>query len=651
MKKHIISLSIVFLLPIHLAHSASEHATFASFYKESIGLSPWSILFVAAIALGGTLAILSAGVTTGGAGAPAAAIAVGTWMGKLMGFSGAVATNVGLALVGGGSIASGGLGMAGGAALINASLIFSTTIVPEYAISRFTSEYSYSGLQELSANMPTLPLPINKRGSSSYRAAFELLRSANSQEPYFTTENREIIERSIRMIEGGVIAGDETPEGIARENALLSLLYFVSNDAYVENARRYAEEAIWNARISDIDYTLPAFILATSAAYEETFDFYSMTDGYFRYAILGEPDNPLIPLLFSIYLGRISLRFGDDYLNETALHSVFEIMAEPALRDFRLVNYQMIMKRYFVQLKLNQQKIYSLCKATNRTILESPVTLSVVEEALLTYGELLDGASEVVSALSHLDESSEPTTREQVVADHDLLEQYRLDEPQLLEACRSLRGRHRRRERDGTPSPTAVDDSIGSDSKDAISADELWYGYAANKRRFKDRSIAVFGVVSSISDDSLYLDVSGKNRINCDTGDSLLQFGVGQSVVCRGRVEYRFLGRVWIDDATIEALEVQAEWFAITAEELWDGYNVNKYRFRGRPIAVSGVVSEIGKHSLWLDVRGEDRINCDADDGVPGAGIGDLVTCYGLVDYKILGTVFMDNPTVEVIER
>ena len=376
-----------------------------SIRSRSVLVSPWNILIVAALAIGGAIAIISAGVTTGGAGAPAAAIAVGTWIGKLMGFSGAVATNAGLALLGGGSIASGGLGMAGGAALINTSLIFSTAIVFDYAAPRVISDYSYGRLQERSSNMPTLPLPINERGSTSYRAAIDVLRSANSQEPYFTAENREVMKKSIMMIEGGVIAGDDSPEGIARENTLLSLLYFVSNEDFFENTRRYAENAIWNARISGIDYTLPAFILATSSAYDEAFDFYSMTDEYFRYAILGEPDNPLIPLLFSIYLDRISLRFDDDHLSETALHSVFEIMTEPALRDYRLVNYQMILKRYFVQLKLNQQKISSLCEATNRTILESPVTLTVVEEAQLTYGELLDDASHVASALSQLDES------------------------------------------------------------------------------------------------------------------------------------------------------------------------------------------------------------------------------------------------------
>ena len=651
MKKHLLSITILVVFPLQMVHAASEYATFASFYRESLNISPWSVLFVAALTIGGAIAILSAGVTTGGAGAPVAAIAVGTWIGKLLGFSGAVATNVGLALLGGGSIASGGLGMAGGAMLISTSLNFSTAVVLDYAVPRMISEYNYKKLEDLSKNMPTIPLPVNNDGSSSYRAALDALRSANSQEPYFTDENRAIIERSIKMIEGGAIAGADTPEGVAREKTLLSLLYFVSNDNYVENASRYAEDAIWNARISDVDHTLPAFILAASSAYDETFDFYSMTEENFRYSILGEPDNPLIPLLFSIYLDRISLRFEDDYLSETALDAIYEIMKEPALRHFRLVHYQIVMKRYFVQLKLNQQKISSLCGATNRTILDSLFTLSVVEEALLTYRELLESASDVVSALSQLDESSEPETRIQILADHDLLERYRSDERRLSELAAELRNRHPDIKTDATPSSRMKDDPIAGGPIDAIGADELWYGYDADKHRFKDRAITVFGIVSYISDDSLYLDVRGKDRINCDTDERLSPFIIGQSVVCKGVVEYRLLGRVWIGGATIEALEVQPEWFPITAEELWDGYSANKYRFRGRPIAVSGVVSEIGKNSLHLDVRGKDGISCDADDGAPEARIGDLVTCYGLVDYKMLGTVMVDNSRIEVIER
>jgi hypothetical protein len=57
------------------------------------------------------------GAITGGLAAPL----VGAAIGSTMGLSGAAASSAGLALLGGGSIAAGGLGMAGGTALVSAS--------------------------------------------------------------------------------------------------------------------------------------------------------------------------------------------------------------------------------------------------------------------------------------------------------------------------------------------------------------------------------------------------------------------------------------------------------------------------------------------------------------------------------------------------
>ena len=642
-------IAILLLSPLHTVHAASEYASFSSFYKEGLDFSPWSVLILAALIVGGTIAILTAGVTTGGLGAPAPAIAIGTWIGKLMGYSGAVATNVGLAFLGGGSIVSGGFGMAGGAALINAALIFSTTVMYDYALPGVISEYNYNRLTEQSANMPTLPLPLNTNGSSAYRAALEVLSATNHSESYFTEENRSVIRKAVRMIEGGAIYGAEEPADVARDMTLLSMLYFISNDSYLNQARAYAEQAIWNAKVSDTKHTLPSFILAASSAYDEDFDFQSTTQDHFKYSILGEPDNPLIPLLFSIYLDRIALRFEGDFLDETALDAVYEIMKEPAIREFRLLHFQMIVKRYFVQLKLNQQKISSLTRTTNPKLLDSPLTLFVVESSLITYRDLLDSVSDVLVALSQLDEASDPETRIQIVTDHSLLQRYISDERRLNGLVTTLQRRHSDIATDTRLSSPRGDVPAPEQLPESIGADELWYGYDSDKRRYRDRAIAVLGVVSSISDTSLYLDVQGKNRINCDTGESLSGFTIGQFVLCKGVVEIRMLGTVWIDDAIVEALDFR--WLPITAEELWDGYKANKHRFRGKPLAVSGVVSEVTKSFLYLDVRGKDGISCDAGDGSPVVGIGDLVTCYGLVDMKLLGTVMMDNSRIDVTKR
>lgn len=61
---------------------------------------------------------LAVGGVLGVAASMVAGPIIGAWIGELAGFSGAAATSYGLALLGGGSLASGGLGMAGGSALL-----------------------------------------------------------------------------------------------------------------------------------------------------------------------------------------------------------------------------------------------------------------------------------------------------------------------------------------------------------------------------------------------------------------------------------------------------------------------------------------------------------------------------------------------------
>ncbi|MFZ1829007.1 MAG: DUF726 domain-containing protein [Candidatus Competibacteraceae bacterium] len=107
----------------------AEHAgIIASFEKLSMKLNDitdYKKIFerdsfnIQKIATTGLFAIAGAAVI--GPVAFAAAPAIGGTLGALLGYSGAVATNVGLATLGGGALAAGGFGMAGGTAIIAAS--------------------------------------------------------------------------------------------------------------------------------------------------------------------------------------------------------------------------------------------------------------------------------------------------------------------------------------------------------------------------------------------------------------------------------------------------------------------------------------------------------------------------------------------------
>ena len=181
--KYIVLFSISALVFCDVTYGATEYATFESFYKESVAV--WWIVAALFAATAGGLILWS-----GGAASPAVAY-IGGWIGSSMGLSGAAATNAGLALLGGGSIASGGLGMAGGTALLTAALSFGTDVVFDYAIGKVVSEYEYGRLTEESKKLQTLPLPSNGSGPEAYEDAIEILKGVDLESPYLSENNKE----------------------------------------------------------------------------------------------------------------------------------------------------------------------------------------------------------------------------------------------------------------------------------------------------------------------------------------------------------------------------------------------------------------------------------------------------------------------------
>ncbi|EDN68078.1 conserved hypothetical protein [Beggiatoa sp. PS] len=109
-------------------------------------------------------------------------------------------------------------------------------------------------------------------------------------------------------------------------NTLLALLY-LNHHKYVE-AKKSALLAIKKARTEKIKRTLPALIYAVSGLYEEKADISHLTQNFFNYAILAEPDNPLIPLAFVVYLDRIMFRFNDGLSKESHLRELVKIASK-----------------------------------------------------------------------------------------------------------------------------------------------------------------------------------------------------------------------------------------------------------------------------------------------------------------------------------
>jgi hypothetical protein len=374
--------SLIFLFQSNL--SATEYATFESFYVESSYVG-WVLAGIFAI-LAGLAIYFSFGTAT-----PAVA-AIGTWVGTMAGYSGIAATNYGLALIGFGSIATGGLGIAGGTAILTVALVFSTEVVIDYTLSNVVSSYSYSKFAEDSKKMITLPIPQNEDGSDAYKnTIIHLKKDIKNEIPLSADSNQIILKNALSSFTPDAIDKEE----FVKENTLKSYLYFATND--YKNAITYATDAISGARKLKIKRTLPAFIYATSSLYKESFDFNTVTNDYFRYSILAEPDNKLAPLMFSIYLDRVMYRMNDDNsLNHSAMNTIRDVAFE--IKDDNIQNQSLVivMMRYFIKLKIEQQKIIALANSKNLTIKKNNKTLIVVGDSFIEYQNLLKSLSKIL---------------------------------------------------------------------------------------------------------------------------------------------------------------------------------------------------------------------------------------------------------------
>lgn len=434
------------------AHALFEvEATLGSFYDKS-----WSKLIIwGGIGILVAAALGAAVFFTGGAASPIVApgaAALGTLIGKFMGLTGVAATNAGLALVGGGAIAAGGWGMAGGAAIITAAteVAVSAAVVAgeefyDSAKEQREADALYARLVSQSRGLITLPIPRSNSGSSALKEAMSTLDEIDRERPLSVGSNQSLIKEAISKLrwspearqdalaalvhidKGEPLSASRNQESAIeavdillessevadlRDAALLSLLYFILND--YKKADHYAASAIEIARAEDPEgyatrVTLPTFISATCSLYDREPDFPTAVS-QFKSSILTEPESKLIPLLFSIFLDRLTLRsMNDGEFDPQVLQETFEIMMSPALAEFQLTNYIILLGRYLMHIENERLTIRSLAGASDSTIRSHPETLSYVRNALEAYRLLLRGASDVESnvVVLPLDELSE----------------------------------------------------------------------------------------------------------------------------------------------------------------------------------------------------------------------------------------------------
>lgn len=409
--------------------AGDEVATFAAFYEPS-GVVNWLLISLVTIAAGAAI------LFTGGAASPAVA-AIGTWVGGTMGLSGAAATKAGLALLGGGSIASGGFGMVGGAALLTAALTFSTELALDYSVGALYAKYEYHELVERSKSLTTLPLPRTTGGLEKRITALDALDDVDDEKPLVAPGNVELIRKAITELQTAAESGEFERHEQARLLSLLSLLLFIAND--YQSAHDHAERAIEISEGLGLSSTLPTFVHATTQLYDERLRWRDAYADGLRTALVDEPKNKLIPLLVAIYVDRLSLRMDDGSVGPEALAVIRAVVNDPLLEKHRTTNLIGLTGRYFVRLKLAQQKIGALATSNSALIQGDARSADVLEQTLSDYDVLLEGAE---SALTDLQGTS-PSRKdaEQIQVFTQLFADYRGDRLRLERLVNDFRER------------------------------------------------------------------------------------------------------------------------------------------------------------------------------------------------------------------
>jgi len=415
------------LMIIHSSSYGADAATFSNFYTTQ--WEWWHIAVASVFAVGAGVAVyFSAGAAT------PVVTSIGTFIGNLMGYSGVVATNAGLALLGGGAIASGGLGMAGGAAVITMALSFSTGVVKSYTSDRIIEHYDYSQFIEQSQYMSTLPLPRNTKGSTTYRQAItQLTERINTEAAYSSPYNRAVINDVIQDIK---ISSEKLSDRENIQIETLKALLYMSINKY-KMAKKWAKVAIYHSDILQDQHSLANLIYAVSSLYEESADIKRITRLYFAPSVLTEPDNQLIPLMFSIYLDRIIYRFNDGLAQEKHLRQLVNLAQNPTVDAFNLTNLTLISIRYFTLLKLEQQKIRSLTQTDDITLKNDPNTLKYVKQGLESYKQLIEGEEVVFHYLTNKAEATEEQ-QQKIVELYSLYNLYRQEMQALTQQVSQL---------------------------------------------------------------------------------------------------------------------------------------------------------------------------------------------------------------------
>ena len=333
---------------------AADYGTFESFYSAG-GLGFWG--WTAIIA--GTVAVAALTFFTFGGGAaaiPGWMATVGAWIGSTVGLSGVAATNFGLALLGGGSVAAGGLGIAGGVAVLTAAMRFGID-AGIYSTEVALEKWNQKKFVEANREMLTLPLPRNEKGGSAYRTALEFLQeNIKPNLSLSTPENQDVLRRTSELLQKKMLE-EEDLDYVLKDKTFLAMLNLQMNR--YGTATDVAAQAISLADNIREERTLPSYIWALSILADPDRECTSDVIEALRVAYCHEPDNILIPIMTGSCMDRLMYRYHYGRLSIDQLSLFYRVITDSRLdEELSAASLEIFVTRCLIELKRTKQDIF-----------------------------------------------------------------------------------------------------------------------------------------------------------------------------------------------------------------------------------------------------------------------------------------------------
>lgn len=379
--KHLLWLLVIITCALPL--QAADYGTFESFY-EVPPLSPWEWAAI----IGGTIAVAAFTFVTfggGAAAAPAWMATVGSWIGSTAGLSGIAASNFGLALLGGGATAAGGLGLgvAGGVAVLTAAMDLSFGVAG-YATSVALEQWDRAKYIEANKDMMTLPLPRNSNGGDAYEETMEYLQK-NYDKNKPIADNQTILRQATDILQKGVALEDDE-EYALKNRTLLALLHLQQNEytlAYVE-----AHKAMQHAINAKEEGTLARYIWALAQLSDPSSHCTNDVLQALRIAYTQEPDNDLMPIMTACCMDRLMYRYHYGQLSIDHLSNFFRTITDSSIKKkHTYANVEIYVTRCLIEMRRTREDIRII--AQDKDMMTMSEVISEVRTRINRHWQLL----------------------------------------------------------------------------------------------------------------------------------------------------------------------------------------------------------------------------------------------------------------------